>query len=166
MRRHIWAAQYFWWPTRIVAIGHTLDTLASISVTHSPLPLQGNFIYLWSTTWHYRNLIFDFFFKSNSAEIAKHLPEDSFGLIFGLNTFFALCLQSLLTMFVVSDVFDLRLNIFRQFNVYAGYFCVLSATYLLMLFIPLCRRHPADASCNSSVDNDSTTGDMERIERV
>lgn len=33
--------------------------------------------------------------------MAKHLSEDSYGLIFGTNTFFALLLQSLLTLIVV-----------------------------------------------------------------
>jgi hypothetical protein len=39
----------------------------------------------------------------NSAEVAKHLNEDSCGLIFGVNTFIALVLQSLLTVIVVDE---------------------------------------------------------------
>jgi hypothetical protein len=39
----------------------------------------------------------------NSAEIVKHLNEDSYGLIFGVNTFIALVLQSLLTVIVVDE---------------------------------------------------------------
>jgi thiamine transporter 2/3 len=40
----------------------------------------------------------------NSAEVAKNIGEDSYGLIFGVNTFIALALQSVLTLVVVSDV--------------------------------------------------------------
>jgi hypothetical protein len=39
----------------------------------------------------------------NSAEVAKNIGEDSYGLIFGVNTFIALVLQSVLTLIVVSD---------------------------------------------------------------
>jgi hypothetical protein len=38
-----------------------------------------------------------------SAEIAKHLNENSYGLIFGVNTFIALVLQSILTVIVVDE---------------------------------------------------------------
>jgi thiamine transporter 2/3 len=38
-----------------------------------------------------------------SAEIAKHLNENSYGLIFGVNTFIALVLQSVLTVIVVDE---------------------------------------------------------------
>ena len=41
--------------------------------------------------------------KFYSAEVAKHLTEDSYGLIFGVNTFLALALQSALTLIVVSE---------------------------------------------------------------
>jgi hypothetical protein len=45
-----------------------------------------------------------FIFKFvNSAEVAKNISEDSYGLIFGVNTFIALALQSVLTLVVVSD---------------------------------------------------------------
>jgi thiamine transporter 2/3 len=39
----------------------------------------------------------------NSAEVAKNISEDSYGLIFGVNTFLALAFQSILTLVVVSD---------------------------------------------------------------
>jgi solute carrier family 19 (thiamine transporter), member 2/3 len=38
----------------------------------------------------------------SSAEIAKQLKEESFGLIFGMNMFIALALQSILTAIVIS----------------------------------------------------------------
>lgn len=72
-----------------------------------------------------------------SAEIAKHLADDSYGLIFGINTFIALILQSILTAFVVTDVAGLNLNIFQQFTVYAIYFAILGCTYLIMFALNL-----------------------------
>ncbi|XP_029674778.1 thiamine transporter 1-like [Formica exsecta] len=64
-----------------------------------------------------------------SFEIAKYISEDSYGLIFGVNTFFALLAQSLLTFIVVNK---LMLNIRQQYFVYGGYFVVLSMMYILM----------------------------------
>lgn len=68
-----------------------------------------------------------------SAEIAKELPEDSYGLIFGINTFFAYFAQTLLTLVVVADLFSFNLTIVNQFNVYGSYFIVLSFIYLLFI---------------------------------
>ncbi|XP_058797969.1 thiamine transporter 2-like [Phymastichus coffea] len=66
-----------------------------------------------------------------SFEVAKNLSEDSYGLIFGLNTFFALLLQSLLTYIVISkDV--LGLNIRLQYMAYGGYYLVLGVIFLIM----------------------------------
>ncbi|KAL6424323.1 hypothetical protein ACFW04_009848 [Cataglyphis niger] len=64
-----------------------------------------------------------------SFEIAKYISEDSYGLIFGVNTFFALSAQSLLTFIVVHT---LTLTIQQQFFIYGGYFVVLAAIYILM----------------------------------
>jgi thiamine transporter 2/3 len=48
--------------------------------------------------------IFIFFFIFiNSAEVAKHLNEDSTGLIFGVNTFIAVVFQTVLTAIVVDE---------------------------------------------------------------
>lgn len=38
-----------------------------------------------------------------SCEVAKHLNENSYGLIFGVNTFIALVFQSVLTVIVVDE---------------------------------------------------------------
>lgn len=68
-----------------------------------------------------------------SAEIAKELPEDSYGLIFGINTFIAYGLQSVLTAIVVSDAFELQLNIFQQMNVYGGFLAFVGFSYFLLI---------------------------------
>lgn len=70
-----------------------------------------------------------------SAEIAKELPEDSYGLIFGVNAFFAYCMQSILTAIVASDSFGLNLNIFQQMNVYGSFLAIIGCIYLILLVI-------------------------------
>jgi len=48
--------------------------------------------------------IFIFLFNFiDSAEVAKHLNEDSTGLIFGVNTFMAVAFQTVLTAIVVDE---------------------------------------------------------------
>jgi len=47
--------------------------------------------------------VYDVWFAINfSAEIAKELKEESFGLIFGMNMFISLVLQSILTAVVIN----------------------------------------------------------------
>lgn len=50
-----------------------------------------------------------------SFEVAKYISEDSYGLVFGVNTFFALLTQSLLTLVVINT---LMLNIRQQVRRY------------------------------------------------
>jgi thiamine transporter 2/3 len=57
----------------------------------------------------------------HSAEVAKNIGEDSYGLIFGVNTFIALALQSVLTLIVVSDV-GMALKIRTQVSIGALWF--------------------------------------------
>lgn len=73
-----------------------------------------------------------------SAEVAKHLEDDSFGLVFGINTFVAVLLQSILTVTVVANEV-LALTIFQQFTVYAVYFFALAAIYLAAFIVNLVR---------------------------
>lgn len=68
-----------------------------------------------------------------SAEIAKQLPADSYGLIFGINTFVAYFAQTLLTLVVVADLFSLKLSIVDQSNVYGGYYAALGLIYFLFI---------------------------------
>ncbi|KAI1713308.1 reduced folate carrier domain-containing protein [Ditylenchus destructor] len=69
--------------------------------------------------------------------IASHLKSDSYGLVFGLNTFVALFLQCILT-YAVADVDGWwALDIETQFVVYGGYFFV---TALVFTVIAICLR--------------------------
>ncbi|XP_026482359.1 thiamine transporter 1-like [Ctenocephalides felis] len=69
-----------------------------------------------------------------SAEIAKYLDEDSFGLIFGINTMYALAFQTILTVVVISkDGFELQTR--DQFIVYGYYFIALGALYFVATIV-------------------------------
>ncbi|XP_053166908.1 thiamine transporter 1 isoform X2 [Hemicordylus capensis] len=63
-------------------------------------------------------------------QIATNLSVERYALVFGINTFIALALQTLLTLIVV-DVRGLGLDIFTQFMIYAGYFAVISIVFFI-----------------------------------
>lgn len=63
-----------------------------------------------------------------SVNVAKRLKDDSFALVFGINTLLALTLQSLLTLAVISES-GLALGARPQFMVYGGYFIALGIIY-------------------------------------
>lgn len=65
-----------------------------------------------------------------SAEVAKRLANDTFGLVFGINTFFALVLQSILTFVIVSEKI-MKLDVISQFLIYAGFYFVFAFLYIL-----------------------------------
>lgn len=93
----------------------------------------------------------------SSAEVAKHLEDDSFGLVFGINTLVAVLLQAILTLAVISDE-GLALTVFQQYTVYAVYFFVLSGIYLAAFIYSLVRSarriSTQDISVHSTNDND------------
>jgi len=74
-----------------------------------------------------------------SGTVAKHLVEDSFGLIFGINTLFALIFQSILTFVVISES-GFSLDPRGQFIVFGFYFIMLSIIYGLFGLIRYCRK--------------------------
>lgn len=69
-----------------------------------------------------------------SSALAKRIVDESFGLIFGINTFVALVMQSLLTVIVVSGNI-LKINIVNQFLVYAGFYFVFAFLYLINIIV-------------------------------
>lgn len=71
--------------------------------------------------------------------MAQQLADDSFGLIFGINTFVALVFQSLLTLTVVSEA-GLEYGIRGQFISYGIYFLTLFLVYALAALYESFRR--------------------------
>lgn len=74
--------------------------------------------------------LFAFTITICSAEVAKRLADDTFGLIFGINTLVALIMQSILTFVVVSETI-MKLNVITQFLIYAGFYFVFAFLYIL-----------------------------------
>eukprot|EP00058_Branchiostoma_floridae_P006049 XP_002591537.1 hypothetical protein BRAFLDRAFT_92766 [Branchiostoma floridae] len=64
-------------------------------------------------------------------EVAKNLDKALYALLFGINTFVALGLQTLLTTVVVVDRRVLATPVQAQYTVYGGFFCAIAAAYLL-----------------------------------
>ncbi|XP_017281768.1 thiamine transporter 1 isoform X1 [Kryptolebias marmoratus] len=63
-------------------------------------------------------------------QIAASLSMQCYALVFGVNTFVALLLQTLLTVIVV-DSAGLGLDVYTQFLIYGTYFAVISVIFLL-----------------------------------
>ncbi|XP_056414163.1 thiamine transporter 1 isoform X2 [Hyla sarda] len=61
-------------------------------------------------------------------QIAANLSMECYALVFGVNTFTALLLQTLITVIVV-DSSVLGLDLFTQFKIYAGYFAVIAIIF-------------------------------------
>lgn len=80
--------------------------------------------------------IYHMLITAASANVAKELSSNNHGLIFGCNTFVAVCLQSLLT-FVVVDSRVLHLSIRKQFVVYSGYFAVVTFIFAFFFVISM-----------------------------
>ncbi|XP_052902258.1 thiamine transporter 2-like [Anopheles moucheti] len=72
-----------------------------------------------------------------SAEIAKNISDDCFGLVFGFNTLVALSLQTLLTFSVTDSDGWFALDVFGQFTVFSSYFLVLGGIYTAFLVAEL-----------------------------
>lgn len=92
-----------------------------------------NIIWLAYSMYILFGVFYFFVITLANATVAQNISDDSFGLIFGINTLMALIVQSLLTMVVVDDISNLQLNIRQQYLVYGGYFIALAIFYSLTL---------------------------------
>ncbi|XP_066255009.1 thiamine transporter 1-like [Euwallacea similis] len=67
-----------------------------------------------------------------SSEIAKLIKEDSYGLIFGLNTFIALLFQTIMTLVVVTKNVGFALPPRSQYFVYGVFHLILGCIYIII----------------------------------
>ncbi|XP_075052474.1 thiamine transporter 1 [Mixophyes fleayi] len=63
-------------------------------------------------------------------QIAANLSMECYALVFGVNTFIALLLQTLMTVIVVDSI-GLGLDLITQFKIYSGYFAVIAIIFFL-----------------------------------
>lgn len=76
-------------------------------------------------------------------QIAASLSMQRYALVFGVDTFVALLLQSLLTVVVV-DSAGLGLDVGTQFFIYGGYFAVIAMVFLIAGLCKLASRRRSD----------------------
>jgi len=116
-------------------------TLAIISV------LDAVILYLMATTsdiWtaYVGYLVFRSLYQMMitvaSFEIASNITQNSYGLVFGFNTFLALSFQTILTS-IVADSVGLALPPRDQFQVYAGFFLTVGLVFLVSSVVGLAR---------------------------
>ncbi|KAK5986790.1 Reduced folate carrier [Trichostrongylus colubriformis] len=82
-------------------------------------------------------LIFETMITITQANLAEGLESATYGLVFGINTFIALVIQSLLTLVVVSS-FGFALVIRQQYVVYSGYHFVVASLFAVPLLLRAC----------------------------
>ncbi|KAF6075909.1 solute carrier family 19 member 2 [Phyllostomus discolor] len=99
----------------IAAAVYTMDTAGSIWVCYASYVVF--------------RIIYMLLITIATFQIASNLSMERYALVFGVNTFIALALQTLLTLIVV-DASGLGLDITTQFLIYAGYFALIAVVFL------------------------------------
>lgn len=88
--------------------------------------------------------LYHFMITVVSSEVAKNIPEDTYGLVFGLNTLLALVLQTVLMLVVVNGDVGMGLGPRNQYLVYGGYFMTIAAVYIVIGVISWSRVRKTD----------------------
>lgn len=76
--------------------------------------------------------LFHFIIAITSSEIARYIKNDSYGLVFGVNTFVALVAQTILTAVVVTKGVGFALAPREQYFVYGWFYICLGAVYIVI----------------------------------
>ncbi|GLV41571.1 uncharacterized protein CBL_06800 [Carabus blaptoides fortunei] len=76
--------------------------------------------------------LYHFMITVVSSEVAKDIPEDTYGLVFGLNTLIALSLQTIVMLVVVDGDVGMGLSPRNQYLMYGGYFMAIAAVYIVI----------------------------------
>ncbi|XP_053562481.1 thiamine transporter 1 [Bombina bombina] len=85
-------------------------------------------IWICYAAYVFFRIIYMLLITISTFQIAANLSMECYALVFGVNTFIALILQTLLTLIVV-DSSVLGLDLFTQFQIYGGYFAVISVIF-------------------------------------
>lgn len=96
--------------------------------------------------------LYHFMITIASSEIAKCIKNESYGLVFGVNSFAAVVVQSILTALVVTKGVGFALSPRDQYFVYGWFFILIGAIYIgIGLKVWLSR--PTDESNNKVILN-------------
>lgn len=82
--------------------------------------------------------LYQFLITVATSEVAKKLMDDSYGLVFGINTFLALLLQTVLTLTSISKS-GFELSIYNQYLVYGMFHIVLGCVFTVIGIWTFCR---------------------------
>nr|XP_032828131.1 LOW QUALITY PROTEIN: reduced folate transporter-like [Petromyzon marinus] len=96
-------------------------------------------------------------------QIGKELTRECSALVFGVSTFLATVLQTIMTLVVCDKLGPLSLSVHDQFYVYCGYFVVLAVAFLCRAAFTFVRRRRsgkgADPFTSDLVASDLVTSD-------
>ncbi|XP_054281381.1 thiamine transporter 1-like [Macrosteles quadrilineatus] len=84
-------------------------------------------------------MLYNIMLVMTNSEVARYINEDSYALIFGVNTFVGLILQTVLTLTVAGEG-GFEIPIRSQFVVYGAYFIVLGVVYAVKSVFNMCSR--------------------------
>lgn len=93
-----------------------------------------NLLWVAYTMYILFGILYFFVITIASAIVAHNLSDDSFGLIFGINTLVALVLQTILTLVVVTDL-GYALLPRDQYIVYGSYFLTLAVIFVIVVIV-------------------------------
>ncbi|XP_004613903.1 thiamine transporter 1 [Sorex araneus] len=99
-----------------------------------------NNIWVCYTSYVVFRIIYMLLITIATFQIAANLSMERYALVFGVNTFIALALQTLLTVIVV-DASGLGLDISTQFLIYAGYFALIAVVFLASGAISIMKKY-------------------------
>uniref|UniRef100_A0A7I4YSL7 Thiamine transporter 2 n=1 Tax=Haemonchus contortus TaxID=6289 RepID=A0A7I4YSL7_HAECO len=120
------------WGELCLAVCSTLNGLLLLLLSQT-----NNLFVMYAGYIGYR-LIYESMITITQFNLAEGLVTASYGLVFGMNTFMALVMQSLLTLVVVSSV-GFSLSIRPQFVVYSAYHFVVASIFAVSLLLRVCR---------------------------
>ncbi|KAJ3652560.1 hypothetical protein Zmor_018514 [Zophobas morio] len=93
---------------------------------------QTEYLFLCYVFYIVFGILYHFMITIASAEIAKRIDEDSYGLIFGINMFVSLVFNSILTAVVATEGIGFALDPRGQYVVYGGYHLAISLVFMGM----------------------------------
>lgn len=95
---------------------------------------QTDYIYVAYAMYILFGVLFSFMITLATAFVAQELADDSFALIFGINTLIALLIQTIVTLIVMTW---LNLSIRMQYLIFGCYFIALSLIYLIASIVKM-----------------------------
>lgn len=99
---------------------------------------QTDYIVVSYVCYVFLGFIYYFMITIASSEISQNIQEDSYGLVFGINTFIALFLQTILTMVVATSNIGFGLSLRSQYLVYGLYHMFIASIYIVIGLVDWC----------------------------